>query len=258
MAPWKIAKIGETGRLSAFGMMGDIGTNTLYQMSELVKDRLLFLVSNCFYINPNVYKPVQFHPVIYNIKMLNSGKSSITQLDELTLAGSGDVLFQSVVKLVLVDKKTRKPIDHPTWFTDMFKGVTNEPPDGIDKNERMDRVFPPQGCYEYRTRIVHSDLDYYFHTNHASYVRIVCDAATSASINGKLDTFTGDLSFQNIRKMHFVYQGETSEGDDIVVLVWQEKQHPETVLTQLQKDGDPVFLAKFVYEPFKVPPSSRL
>ena len=129
---------------------------------------------------------------------------------------TGELLLEQVDFLVVVDEKSRRPVQIPQQMMDITE---NFHPARVPVEKILPLEKPNQ------THIVKyvpkwSNTDYYFHTNQAQYLKYVHDAAADLVKEGKLKVFTDDIAKYRIKEMITQYQGETRPNEELDIHVW--------------------------------------
>ncbi|GFR65087.1 hypothetical protein ElyMa_003647300 [Elysia marginata] len=224
ISPWKLCRVFEAGRAMPFY------TGNFADWNILMSDNTAaFVVGGEYYFDLCVWDAVRkFNnfPYKVTIEVINVGKSSLTFRQVLINKLDNKELATHYLKVVVVDKVTRRPKAVPSWHRDKYRHVEAT----LDKRAEFvinTELNVPGGAFQAETLVQPSDTDSNGHTNQASYVRFCLDAAECANRAGVLEYVQGDICIYPILKMSISYKGETKSGDRILTSVWQDKLSPQ-------------------------------
>ena len=115
---------------------------------------------------------------------------------------------------------------------------------GNNENLIILKDFPvkPEGCFEQTIHVRHSDTDWLYHSNQASYFTYCMDAAVEGAKLGHFKLLKGDLLSYPIESMKCLYKGESLVGDQLRVDVWENNLDPKQIFCQIEKDGKVIWL----------------
>jgi len=222
---WSLAKLVESVRWQ--GLKHGLGH---YQTLCSKQNKALFVVGQdiqfceefhektfCYERNFGVQEPLRFFTYVSE-----AGKTSYTNVTDWVDFLSGKLLVRFSVKLVYVDKSTRKPIDLPEVF---FRGLSEHLP--LVKARPLTKVPPllvPQETFSRRVHVLHSDCDMNKHANQATYIKWCADAGTHAAFSGHLNGFHGNIDSYKVKQTKIQYLGESNVNDKIDVYVWTDER----------------------------------
>ena len=95
-------------------------------------------------------------------------------------------LFYVRMQSVSGDAETRKATPHPRWFRELFQNV--QPLVEFTRFKPEDK--PGRGVYSEVYVTSWSDADYYYHLNHAVYIRHCFNVMSNAFLSGKIPEFS--------------------------------------------------------------------
>ena len=192
--------------------------------SNLMTDKLVFLLCQHFQYLPAFYKASNFFmPINHTTQVIHIGRSSLHYSHRNKATGSGDLLNQNRAQIVLACKETRKAVPFPDSIVKSIKSnLTSDVPAPVEPFEVLTKPRTGNGVEQGTVRVQPSDMDYYMHTNHASYARFCLDVGSWVAANGKLTGFSKDLAFYKVKDFKSLYQGETSAGDLLTVTMWED------------------------------------
>ena len=150
--------------------------------------------------------------------------------------------------LVSMDMKTKKATELPTEFharrgdyarklgkPGKFPAFQHPDLDTADHVTKMTHV------------VRHSDMDYIFHTNSASYLRFCQDCASAAAEKGQMRQFNKDMCFYLIQEVTTLHKGESCPGDELIVYAWEDPLIKMAVNFVIKKNGKEIYYARFKY-----------
>ena len=115
-----------------------------------------------------------------------AGNSSL-QLYECARSTMNDApLFYVRMQSVSGDAETRKATPHPPWFRELFQNVQPL----IEFTRFKPEVKLERGVYSEAYVTSWSDADYYYHLNHAVYIRHCFNVMSNAFLSGKIPAFS--------------------------------------------------------------------
>ena len=204
---------------------------------------LIFAIAASYDILPAFYEKTHlYNPVVSTDKMVNFGKTSFQHLCTATSEKTGQLLHQSILQIVLVDKETRRPVALPDFLKDHFKA--------FDTTQPFERVAPmetPELTHTRQYTVRWSDTDYYMHLNQASYVRICFDALVEVSRAGCFSALEGDIGKYWVKNYKCYYQNESTPGDVLDIHMWENPVDPMVVHAIAEKEGKSIFQSSFQF-----------
>lgn len=84
----------------------------------------------------------------------------------------------------------------------------------------------PAETYEWSTIIRPSDLDVYYHVNHANYLELMLDAAVSGARNGAYKSLKQDIAFASVDQIILDYARELCLDEQVRIKTWEDNEHP--------------------------------
>ena len=95
-----------------------------------------------------------------------------------------------------------------------------------EKPEIMKDFQPrPANHFSYSIFVRHSDTDWLYHSNQASYFTYCMDAVTEGAKRGHFRLLKDDLLSYPIESMECLYKGESLPGDEQKVSVWENSEN---------------------------------
>ena len=94
----------------------------------------------------------------------------------------------------------------------------------------------PKTSFTYFIRVRHSDTDYNYHTNHASYFQFCMDAAAEGAKTGHFQLLKGDLLSYPIESLQCLYKGQSAPGDELLTCVWNDKRMSYQLFAVIEKE----------------------
>ena len=164
-------------------------------------------------------------------------RSSFSVLAQIVDRESNKTLAQCQRQLVYIDTATRRALPLPDSYRQNFTADPAGEPSRIPVLEIRGR-----GRYfRHDLRVQHSDIDSYRHVNQSVYLRYCLDAAATASSDGMLEYFEGDVMGRKLRRADMLYKGECTAGDDLMVCVWEDKNEQNEMHFLIFKEEEVVF-----------------
>ena len=102
----------------------------------------------------------------------------------------------------------------------------------------------PQHYFSYSIFVRHSDTDWLYHSNQASYFTYCMDAATEGAKLGHFRLLKGDLLSYPIKSMECLYKGESLPGDEIKISVWENTENLLEIFSQIEKENKVIWTGK--------------
>ena len=120
-----------------------------------------------------------------------------------------------------------------------------------EKPEIMKDFQPrPANHFSYSIFVRHSDTDWLYHSNQASYFTYCMDAATEGAKRGHFRLLKGDLLSYTIESMECLYKGESLPGDELKVSVWENSKNPLQLFSQIEKRNKIIWTGKMGFRSF--------
>ncbi|XP_072027056.1 uncharacterized protein [Amphiura filiformis] len=137
---------------------------------------------------------------------------------------TGKLLQSSVIYVMVIDGKTRKPVKRGGQKQDVNELIPaslrrTEFPICIPEEQRPTTAQ----SYVYTTHVSPSDMDHHHHMGNDGFMKHCLDAASAASADKKLSSFHAAISFYNVKDFAAVYTGEALAGDIMNIECWQAK-----------------------------------
>ena len=198
--------------------------HTEFGMMRLYKDYLLFLVVSDTEIRPELHiqAPLKWMTWKFTLvtEILFFTKHSCVLGTEIVDRATGQTLVKNRVKFVVVSQVTRQPALMPEWALQSARAVH-------DPSVKQPLIYTkpsaiPSDHYSLRYTMMISDMDYYFHVNHVTYIRLAMDVASEASSKGSLRTLKGPVYDYAVRNVNTYFAKECVAGDDVMLTVWQD------------------------------------
>ena len=108
----------------------------------------------------------------------------------------------------------------------------------------------PQNHFSYSIFVRHSDTDWLYHSNQASYFNYCMDAATEGAKQGHFRLLRGDLLSYPIESMECLYKGESLPGDELKVSVWENSENPLQLFSQIEKGNKIIWTGKMGFRSY--------
>ncbi|KAK7482360.1 hypothetical protein BaRGS_00026379, partial [Batillaria attramentaria] len=206
LSQWPLSRVFEATRF--FGL-----TQGMMEFASLINRHTgYFVLGGLYHFDEALWKiprPVDI-PYKVSLEAQDMGKTSVTLYSRMVNKLDGKTLATASIKLVFVDRVTRRPLPLPEWMKEKY--------DSTIKNRRP--LPLPQKAPE------------------ASYVRYCCDAAQAAVRAGRLATFTPDIARYPLQTMEVVYSGESGIGDSLQVFSWQQNNQPGLLNFVITRQAD--------------------
>lgn len=215
-AVWNICKHFEAARLLSF-------YNGFIDFPKLDSAAAgFFIVKHIFNFSPKLHKTIGVNtPIVFDFKVqiLDIGKTSLLVSTKLS-NGEGEILGENLYKYVYVNRITRRPKPLPDWWMEKmspyktvgFKGGMAKTPVPV----------LPDGAFQYKVKMRHSDTDKNGHVNNSIYIRLCIDCGTKAAIKGYFRRFNSDMCHYSVLNIDAQYLGESNVNDELVVYTWQD------------------------------------
>ena len=171
------------------------------------------------------------------------GRTSLQLLQNVHHLSSQDLLASGITTLVMVNRTTRRPLTLPPNLMQDFGHLVEKSPE-----PRVEPADPPPSAFEYHMVVQHSDHDAYYHANHSAYVRFCMNAGTTASMAGFYKHLQGDLAKFKVKTMSQIFLSESSAGDNLKVITWDDSQTAGLVHFQVMKDDSPIYYSAIQFE----------
>ena len=134
---------------------------------------------------------------------------------------TGQLLQSCVIYVMIIDRKTRKPVKHGKAKHDLNELI----PESLRRTEFPD-VFQPEQRpvtpqpYIYTVSVSPSDTDHHQHMGNDGFMKHCLDAASAAAVANHLESFDQTISSYNVKDFAAVYTGEALSGDTMIIACW--------------------------------------
>ena len=108
----------------------------------------------------------------------------------------------------------------------------------------------PANHFSYSIFVRHSDTDWLYHSNQASYFTYCIDAATEGARRGHFRLLKGDLLSYPIESMECLYKGESLPGDELKVSIWENSKNLLQIFSQIEKGNKVIWTGKMRFRSF--------
>ena len=122
---------------------------------------------------------------------------------------------------------------------------TNEKPEIM-----KDFQSRPANHFRYSIFVRHSDTDWLYHSNQASYFTYCMDAATEGAKRGHFRLLKDDLLSYPIESMECLYKRESLPGDELQVSVWENSENAFQLFSQIEKGNKVIWTGKMGFRSF--------
>ena len=95
----------------------------------------------------------------------------------------------------------------------------------------------PKTSFHSPVRVQHSDTDFNYHTNQASYFQFCMDAATEGAKRGHFWFLEGDLLSYPIGSMESLFKGQSAPGDELLIYIWNKNEMPYYLFGAIEKQN---------------------
>ena len=203
----------------------------------LRRGRLSFMRASVFEFTRAFYDlSVSKMPMFMKMKGHYLGRSSWSTVVEVTNS-SGDLLLTNTNQLTGVDLVSRKSKPHPEPYKEKYQKYF------IGKPLIFDRVSRPSTSGRCKVRVEWTDIDENEHATWYSYVRMVINGASKCAKEGSLGHFR-ENKLRGLHKLQLHFYGESFEGDELDVYVWEEKEN-FTMIGDVCKNDNTIFQGIF-------------
>lgn len=158
------------------------------------------------------------NPLVVNNTVTHVGESSFISETMAVNEFTGETLVTIHRKLVNMDLLTKKSVPLPKTFVEQFGPYSHR----VALPLSMDPFPKPPSTFNYKIEVSHTDMDFLFHANNATYIQYCLNAACKASEAGEYPNFSGDMCFYQSKLLNTLYTGECSQGDTLSIDTWQD------------------------------------
>ncbi|KAK3104495.1 hypothetical protein FSP39_003385 [Pinctada imbricata] len=212
---------------------------TFLDNRELRKERLVFVRASEIEFTKAMYDSmIDKRPLYMKVRGGYIGKTSYTSIAEVT-SPSGETLIKNTNRLMGVDIVTRKPLPIPDWYRERNHRSFHSPPKIFEKLKR------PNAVQHKRMRVSWSDLDLNIHATWSTYVMMTINAASLLVKDGHLRHFR-ENKLRGLHKLQLQFLGESIEGDELDVYVWEETE-THIMNSDVCKKGKSIFQGSFEF-----------
>lgn len=216
LSHWPLSRVFEATRYFAL-------TRGMLEVQDLINRKTSYFVLGGQYHYQDALWRILRHqdiPFKVGVEVQDVGKTSVTLFNKMVNKLDNKVLATACIKLVFVDRATRRPIPLPEWMRDRcMAAIKHRQPMSFPQNAPA----IPESAFSMVVTVTASDTDVNRHTNQGSYVRFCSDAAQSAVSAGRLAAFAPDIARFPLQSSQAVYIGESGFGDSLHVYLWQQE-----------------------------------
>jgi len=170
----------------------------------------IFLIKQVIHMNPELQRKVmyrtQFVPK-FVFEVLQVGTTSISHVTKMYNKDTGDFCGECFIKMVHVDRKTRKPVQLPDRMRESYSKYCDVEELPMLAKTKFGAI--PDDTYKYTVKVLYSDMDFNRHTNQSIYVKFCLDCATDAALNGYYHHFKSDMCLHPVKQASMQYVGES-------------------------------------------------
>ena len=177
------------------------------------------------------------HPGMHNAKTFVSGLTFVTDVTEVSQKSFvrrmqlrndliSETLITSYVKRINTDSITHKPLPLDANFREMCVNYITS----LDKTQEnkgtsfpyiQEKVENGTCCFTNDIVVRHSDMNFFFHTNQATYLKYCLNSASVAFDNGRLQGFDRDPCFYPCKYNESIYLQQTFASNFLTVQVFE-------------------------------------
>ena len=166
------------------------------------------------------------------------GRSSWSAVTEVR-SKLGNLMLTTTNQMIIVDKVTRKPTSIAQSYREKhghkFKG----------KQLKFDPITRPNTVPCYKTHVNWTDTDSQNHASWDSYINMTLNATSRLAKEGSVRYFRKN-KLAGLHKLQLQYLGESVDGDELEVYVWEIKQ-TNTMISDVCKNGRIIFQGIFKF-----------
>ncbi|XP_061181550.1 uncharacterized protein LOC133190096 [Saccostrea echinata] len=181
----------------------------------------------------------------FDVELKQLKQTSFICAVKLKNEATGEILGENFMKVVRINRKTRRPSSFPEWFYKKHAVFMNAV--GHPGTEKEDLPEIPKHAYKYVVVAGHSDEDTNGHLNQSSYIRFCMDAATNASLKGYYEHYTSDMCLYPSLQWTISYMGEGLAGDQLTIFTWQKEHSPDNIRFAIVRNGNQILYASTVF-----------
>ncbi len=184
-------------------------------------------------IFPEFYNRAKFHwPVTLASRIGHIGSTSMTSIQELRDNQDNISLARDERKLVILDKKLRKPVEIPSRQSEMMKLLESE-----EKPLLINLPLPSGDVFKHNVYVRPSDTDMLHHVNQATWLQYCMDSAATGATKGYFQNFKIDPLALPVLKVQVVYSQEGFPGDVLSVSCWEDKERDDSLFFEITNTG---------------------
>ncbi|XP_070535542.1 uncharacterized protein [Ptychodera flava] len=175
------------------------------------------------------------------------GKTSVSYLDTVRLAETGEKIIRCGSLTVDVDRKTGEEMEIPSTDVEKIKPfMTGEQPQYMSP-----LTYRPAAVQcTYTFRVPPSDCDADGVISQSNYIKYCIDDASIGVEKHSFTRFKKDFMFQPISSWSLLYLGHGYSRDQLTVISWEDKKSPNILYFIIQRDNQDIFhaIAKAEFE----------
>lgn len=210
----------------------------------------LFLIQLHIEISKELYRQASLASKMRIIfKLAHCGTSSVTLQTSMKDANSGLLMANSFRSLVHVNLKTKRsePLSHEfkQSLTEILNGCEMQmPPKLIHRN--LDK----KALYRCTIVVKNVEMDMNYHTTNIVYFEYALECAARAAAAGHYTRIKGDICDYCVKMASLGHTGESSDGDELVVMTCEDPSNPLLLYFSVAKeDRDISFAMLEFYDP---------
>ncbi|XP_062585930.1 uncharacterized protein LOC134247615 [Saccostrea cucullata] len=240
-AVWRISKMFEAARLLSL-LAGFVDYRKIVD-----EDHALAIIKQQLNLDPELQR-ASLTPAMklnFDVELIQLKQTSFTIVTNLKNGTTGKILGENFMKIVRINRTTRRSSSFPEWFYKKYAAFMNIPGHPSTEKEELPEI--PKNAYKYDVIPGHSDEDVNCHLNQSSYIRFCMDAATSASLNGYYEHYTRDMCLYPSIQWTISYVGESIAGDQLTIFTWQKEHTPDNIQFAIERNGNLIFYASTIF-----------
>ncbi|XP_046342553.1 uncharacterized protein LOC124123368 [Haliotis rufescens] len=178
---------------------------------------------------------LSYFPYKIVVTLQNVGRTSLVWRHRMINRLDNKTLVSLDATMVLLNRKTRKPVAFPSWFLDKYGRFTNE---AIRKSRILIPDVPPSPMsFSQSIAVMPSSVDVNDHLNNSEYIRFALDCVAVASGRHQYAHVKGDVRRLWLVDLSIYYRREGFQGDDLTVTSW-EGDNPGDVMCVVRRSDD--------------------
>ena len=238
---YSLNKLFETGRLLPLSKPG------AFFPGDPTGKTVMVMFAQTFSITQDAYTKFALNfPIDFESSIVAYGRTSVVRQVTLADGETGRVFGTNLQKVVNMDKTSRTSSDLTPQMLDKYREMVKK-----NSNDVFPQIIPPvipsDNVFTTSITVRHSDMDFIFHNNQASYMRYALDCASEAASKNVFTVIKHDICLYHALDSRTLHMSESFSGDKLTIKAWEDDSDPHRLHFMMFKEDAEVYYSNIEF-----------